>query len=82
MKEKLVKVVVVAVIDIKTMVVISPILKYGPYGDHTFANLPSPFAPSIWLTCLPHDGLVKLCDDQVFSHKTFGIPHKILYPGQ
>jgi len=47
MKEKLVRVVVVAIIDIKTMVAISPILKYGPYGDHTFAKFPSPFAPSI-----------------------------------
>ncbi len=47
MKEKLVIVVVIVVVAIEAMVVITPIFKYGPYGDHTFANLVSPYAPSI-----------------------------------
>jgi hypothetical protein len=64
------------------MVTISPNLKYGPYENHTFANPTSPSIPSIQLTRSPQDGPVKSCDDQsMFSHITFGIPHKIMYLG-
>jgi hypothetical protein len=42
---------------------LNPNLDYGLYGDHTFANPTSPFAPFVWLTRLPQDGLVKSCDD-------------------
>jgi hypothetical protein len=62
------------------MVVVSPNLECGPCDDHTFANLVSSSAPSTPLTHLPHDGLVKLCNDQsIFFHTTFEIPHKIMY---
>jgi hypothetical protein len=47
MKEKLVIIVVITVVAIKATVAISPILKYGLYGDHTFANSASPSTPSI-----------------------------------
>jgi hypothetical protein len=47
MKEKLVIVVVITMVAIKAMVTISPILKYGLYGDHTFANSASPSTSSI-----------------------------------
>jgi hypothetical protein len=54
--------------------------EYGPYETHISTNFTSPFAPSIQLTCLPQDGVMKSCDDQsVFFHTPFGIPHRILY---
>jgi hypothetical protein len=46
------------------MVIVNPNFEYGPYGDHTFINLASPFAPSTQLTRMPEDGFVKLFDDQ------------------
>jgi hypothetical protein len=62
------------------MVTISPNLEYGLYEDHIFINPTSPSAPSSKLICLPQDGFMKLCNDQLMhSHTTLGIPHKILY---
>ncbi len=64
------------------MVVISPNLEYDNYGAHTFINLFSLSAPFVQLIHLPHDGLVKLCNDELmFSHTTFEIPFKIQYLG-
>ncbi len=66
------------VIDKKSMQKIKK--EYGPCEIHTSTNFTSPFAPSIQLTCLPQDGLVKSCDDQlVFFHISFGNPHIISY---
>jgi len=65
------------------MVALSPNFEFGPCEDHIFAKLSSLFAPSVQLTCLPRDGLMKSCDDQsILSHTTLGIPHKIMYLGQ
>jgi hypothetical protein len=47
MKEKVVIVIIITIIVIEAMVAISPIFEFGLYGDHTFANSASPFAPSI-----------------------------------
>ncbi len=65
------------------MLVASLNFEYGTFGTHIFANLISPSIPSIQLTHLPQDGLMKLCDDQSMSfHTTFGTPNKILYLDQ
>ncbi len=62
------------------MVVVSPNLEYGPYGNHSFESPTSSSTPSVQLIHLLQDGLVKSCDDQsMLSHKTLGIPHIILY---
>jgi len=65
------------------MVTLGPNFEFGPCEDHIFTNLFSSFAPSVQLTHLPHDGLMKSCDDQsILSHTTLGIPHSIMYLGQ
>jgi hypothetical protein len=52
------------------MVVISHDFEYGLFGVHIFASWGSLFTPSIQLTHMLQDGLMKLCDDQsiFFTH--------------
>jgi hypothetical protein len=42
------------------MVIINPNLEYGPYEDHILKNPTSLSTPSVQLTCMPQDGLMKL----------------------